>query len=90
MNFMIPVDEYRKSERATKYGFLVIGLTFLLFFLVQTLSKIPIHPFQYLMIGLAEILELFICIKQTRHYLDCPQIGYSLAKQLVSYTFLVP
>ena len=39
VNFMIPVDEYQKSERSAKYGFLVIGLTFLVFFLIQTLSK---------------------------------------------------
>ncbi len=64
MNFMIRVDKYRKSERATKYGFLVIGLTFLLFFLVQTLSKILIHPFQYLMIGLQKFLSyLFVSNK---------------------------
>ena len=28
VNFMIPVDEYLKSERSAKYGFLVIALTF--------------------------------------------------------------
>ncbi|MFY7939051.1 MAG: cell envelope integrity protein CreD, partial [Flavobacterium sp.] len=38
VNFVIPVDEYQKSERASKYGFLVIGLTFLIFFLIQTIS----------------------------------------------------
>ncbi|AUS05864.1 hypothetical protein C1A40_10500 [Tamlana carrageenivorans] len=40
--FMVMVDEYQKSERSAKYGFLVIGLTFLIFFLIQTLSKINI------------------------------------------------
>src|SRR5690606_12263231 len=38
--FMVMVDEYQKSERSAKYGFLVIGLTFLVFFLIQTMSKI--------------------------------------------------
>ena len=28
------VDEYQQNERAVKYGFLVIGLTFLIFFLI--------------------------------------------------------
>ena len=28
------VDEYQQNERASKYGFLVIGLTFLIFFLI--------------------------------------------------------
>ncbi|MCP9201254.1 cell envelope integrity protein CreD [Gramella sp. GC03-9] len=67
VNFMIPVDEYQKSERATKYGYLVIGLTFLLFFLIQTLSKIPIHPFQYLMIGLGLIMFYTLLISISEH-----------------------
>ncbi len=67
VNFMIPVDEYQKSERATKYGFLVIGLTFLIFFLIQTLSKIPIHPFQYLMIGLGLVMFYTLLISISEH-----------------------
>ncbi|HET8803618.1 MAG TPA: cell envelope integrity protein CreD, partial [Aequorivita sp.] len=49
---IIPVDEYQKSERTAKYGFMVIGLTLLVFLLIQLVSKIYIHPFQYVMIGL--------------------------------------
>ncbi|MDT0643201.1 cell envelope integrity protein CreD [Zunongwangia sp. F363] len=67
VNFMIPVDEYQKSERAAKYGFLVIGLTFLLFFLIQTLSKIPIHPFQYVMIGLGLVMFYTLLISISEH-----------------------
>jgi inner membrane protein len=67
VNFKIPVDEYQKSERSTKYGFLVIALTFLVFFLIQTLSKINIHPFQYLMIGLALTMFYTLLISITEH-----------------------
>ncbi|WP_028376155.1 cell envelope integrity protein CreD [Leeuwenhoekiella sp. MAR_2009_132] len=67
VNFMIPVDEYQKSERTAKYGFLVIGLTFLIFFLIQTLSKIPIHPFQYLMIGISLIMFYTLLISISEH-----------------------
>ncbi|MGB8375863.1 MAG: cell envelope integrity protein CreD, partial [Salegentibacter sp.] len=67
VNFMIPVDEYQKSERATKYGFLVIGLTFLIFFLIQSLSNIPIHPFQYLMIGLGLVMFYTLLISISEH-----------------------
>lgn len=67
VNFMIPVDEYQKSERATKYGFMVIALTFLLFFLIQTLSKIVIHPFQYLMIGLGLVMFYTLLISISEH-----------------------
>lgn len=67
VNFMIPVDEYQKSERTAKYGFLVISLTFLIFFLIQTMSKIQIHPFQYLMIGIALTMFYTLLISISEH-----------------------
>ena len=67
VNFMVPVDEYQKSERSTKYGFLVIGLTFLIFFLIQTMSKIYMHPFNYLMIGLALVIFYTLLISISEH-----------------------
>ncbi len=67
VNFMIPVDEYQKSERSAKYGFLVIGLTFLIFFLIQTMSKIDIHPFQYLMIGIALTMFYTLLVSISEH-----------------------
>lgn len=61
------VDEYQQNERASKYGFLVIGLTFLVFFLIQSFSKINIHIFQYTMIGLALIMFYTLLISITEH-----------------------
>ncbi len=61
------VDEYQQNERASKYGFLVIGLTFLIFFLIQSISKIGIHIFQYSMIGLALIMFYTLLISITEH-----------------------
>ncbi|MFL9845151.1 cell envelope integrity protein CreD [Flavobacterium rhizosphaerae] len=65
--FIILNDEYQQTERAAKYGFLVIGLTFLVFFLIQTVSKISIHIFQYSMIGLALIIFYTLLISITEH-----------------------
>lgn len=65
--FMVMVDEYQKSERSAKYGFLVIALTFLIFFLIQTMSKIDIHPFQYLMIGLALTMFYTLLVSISEH-----------------------
>lgn len=67
VNFMIPVDQYQQSERSAKYGYLVISLTFLTFFLIQSLSKINIHPFQYLMIGLALTMFYTLLISISEH-----------------------
>ncbi|RZJ98214.1 MAG: cell envelope integrity protein CreD, partial [Flavobacterium sp.] len=61
------VDEYQQNERASKYGFLVIGLTFLIFFLIQSISKISIHIFQYSMIGLTLIMFYTLLISITEH-----------------------
>lgn len=66
-NFIVPVDEYQKSDRSTKYGFVVIGLTFLIFFLIQTMSKIDIHPFQYVMIGVALVMFYTLLISISEH-----------------------
>lgn len=89
INFMIPVDEYTKSERSAKYGFLVIGLTFLLFFLIQTLSKIHIHPFQYLMIGLALTMfyTLLVSISEHSNFLKAYLIaGISVLSLITLYS----
>lgn len=66
-NFIVPVDEYQKSNRSSKYGFMVIGLTFLVFFLIQTMSKIHIHPFQYVMIGIALVMFYTLLISISEH-----------------------
>lgn len=67
VNFVVPVDEYQKNERVSKYGFLVIGLTFLTFFLIQAISKIRIHIFQYFMIGIALVMFYTLLIAITEH-----------------------
>lgn len=67
VDFINPVDEYLQNERASKYGFLVIGLTFLIFFLIQSISKISIHIFQYCMIGIALIMFYTLQIAITEH-----------------------
>ena len=48
-----PVDEYAKNTRSAKYAILVIGLTFLTYFFFEVLRHFHIHPFQYLLVGLA-------------------------------------
>ena len=47
------VDVYLQSERSVKYGMLFIGLSFITFFIFETLMKLPIHPIQYGLVGFA-------------------------------------
>jgi inner membrane protein len=76
-NFITTVDEYQQNERSSKYGFLVIGLTFLIFFLIQSISKINIHIFQYTMIGIALIMFYTLLISITEH--SSFSFAYSIA-----------
>ena len=50
---MFPVDNYRNSERAVKYGILFVALTFLACFVFEIVNKTPVHPFQYILVGTA-------------------------------------
>lgn len=51
-----PSDQYAKTNRCIKYAILFIGLTFSLFFIVEIMQKKPVHPVQYLLIGLALVI----------------------------------
>lgn len=77
VDFVVPVDEYLQNDRASKYGFLVIGLTFLVFFLMQTINKIGIHLFQYAMIGIALVMFYTLLISITEH--SSFSFAYSIA-----------
>jgi inner membrane protein len=48
-----PVDVYQRNVRAGKYGLLFIALTFVAFFLIETLQRLRVHPVQYLLVGAA-------------------------------------
>lgn len=68
-----PVGEYQKSNRATKYGVMLIVLVFLVFFFVEVLQKLRIHPIQYLLVGLALCIFYTLLIALSEH------IGFSRA-----------
>lgn len=53
VSLMLPVDMYQKTMRCVKYAILIIALTFIVFFLVETSQNNPVHPFQYILIGFA-------------------------------------
>lgn len=67
LDLMLPVDEYRKSDRATKYGMMLIALVFLVFFFVEVLQRMRIHPIQYLLVGLALCVFYTLLIALSEH-----------------------
>ncbi|QJB68590.1 cell envelope integrity protein CreD [Parasphingorhabdus halotolerans] len=51
-----PVDLYSQVDRATKYGFLIIGFTFVAFLLFDLIGGIRISSVQYILVGVALVL----------------------------------
>ncbi|HEU4704819.1 MAG TPA: cell envelope integrity protein CreD, partial [Sphingomicrobium sp.] len=51
-----PVDLYSQVNRATKYGFLFIGFTFLALLMFDVLGGVRISPVEYLLMGAALVL----------------------------------
>jgi inner membrane protein len=56
VGFIEPVNVYSQSDRATKYGLLFVALTFAAFFIFEILKSLPIHPVQYLLVGLSLVI----------------------------------
>jgi len=56
VNLLVPVDQYQMTMRSSKYGLMIIVLTFLSFFMIELFGKTAIHPIQYLLVGLALVI----------------------------------
>lgn len=67
VNLFLPVDEYQKSTRSAKYASIFITLTFLIFFFVQVLNGVKIHPIQYIIVGLALCVFYTLLIALSEH-----------------------
>ena len=73
VNFIDPVDQYLKSDRAIKYALLFIGLTFAGFFLFEVLKSLAVHPVQYALVGFALAFFYLLLLSLSEH------IGFALA-----------
>lgn len=67
INLLMPVDNYQKSSRAIKYAILIIGLIFLSFFFIEFVSKIFMHPVQYLLVGLALVIFYILLLSLSEY-----------------------
>lgn len=56
VSMLQPADHYAKTMRCVKYAILFIGLTFSLFFIIELLQSRPVHPVQYILVGLALVV----------------------------------
>lgn len=73
IHFLPEVNEYQKITRVTKYGVLVILLTFASLILVEVIKKQRIHFIQYILIGVAMVLFYSLLLAMSEH------LGFNLA-----------
>ncbi len=77
IRLMEPINVYSLSDRASKYGFLFVCLTFAAIFLLEILKNLAIHPAQYALVGLA-LAMFFLLLLSLSEHLDF-QLAYCLA-----------
>jgi len=74
----LPVDQYQKTTRSSKYAILIIMLTFISLFLTEMISKHRIHVFNYVLIGAAMIVYYTLLLSFSE------QVGFTLAYLIAS------
>jgi len=67
VKLLVPVDEYQKTMRTSKYGIMIILLTFVSFFMIEIFNKKVLHPIQYLLIGLSLIIFYSILLSLSEY-----------------------
>lgn len=83
VNLLVPVDQYQKSIRTSKYSVLIIMLTFIALFLLEILYRTRIHPFQYILIGVALIIYYTLLLSFSEH------VGFNLSYLIASLSTII-
>jgi inner membrane protein len=74
----LPVDQYQKTMRTSKYSLLIIMLTFVSLFLTEVIRKQRIYIFNYVLVGAAMIIYYSLLLSFSE------QIGYNWAYLVAS------
>jgi len=73
VSFVEPANPYQSVSRSLKYAPMFIGLVFLAYFLFETAQGKRIHPAQYVLIGLAQIVFYLLLLSIAE------RVGFDLA-----------
>lgn len=94
VSLLVPVDNYRMTERTLKYSFLFLSLTFISYFIFELTSKDKrkIHPLQYCLLGCA--MQVFYLLLVSLSEFLSFGLSYLLASLLIiiligTYTYAV-
>lgn len=85
LKFMEPVDVYTLTDRATKYAILFILSVFGGFFLVETASRMRLHPLQYGMVGAALLMFYLLVLSLAEHI----SFGFAYAAAMAASLSLI-
>jgi len=78
VKYFQPNDFYQKAYRAARYGILFISLTFLVVLLLDRGAARPVHPVQFILIGLVQAMFALLMVAYSE------QIGFAYAYLLSS------
>lgn len=73
VSFVEPADPYQSVSRALKYALMFVGLVFLAYFVFETMTGKRVHPAQYVLIGLAQMVFYLLLLSLSE------QIGFDWA-----------
>jgi inner membrane protein len=82
-----PADQYNKTSRSVKYAILLIGLTFALFFIIELMQKKPLHPVQYILVGLALVIFYTLLLSISEYILFDYAYSIAAAATILLITF---
>jgi inner membrane protein len=77
VTFMRTNNPYQNVMRALKYAVMFVGLVFLTFFVFEALSGRRLHPAQYVLIGLAQMI-FYLLLLSLSEYVGF-DIGFAIA-----------
>ena len=83
VNLVTPLETYQVTERSTKYAILFIGLTFVVFFFIEILRKLRVHPIQYILVGFGLSLFYLLLLSLSEH------LGFGMAYFAASLGIIV-
>ena len=67
IDFVTPVDNYQKTERSIKYALLFLIIPFITIFIFEIFTHVKIHPVQYCLIGLADVIFYLLLLSVSEH-----------------------
>ena len=66
--FLQTADVYTQTDRAIKYGIIIIFMSFACFFLFEVLKGLPIHPIQYSLVAMAQGIFFVLLLSISEYY----------------------